>query len=59
MLKIINDTKKRGNKIISVGTTSTRTLETIGDENGFVKAQSVGLIFSFIQDMSLRLWINL
>ena len=38
--KLINDTKKRGNKIISVGTTSTRTLETIGDENGFVKAQS-------------------
>lgn len=38
--KIINETKKRGNKIISVGTTSTRTLETIGDENGFVKAQS-------------------
>ena len=24
---------------MSVGTTSTRTLETIGDENGFVKAQ--------------------
>lgn len=38
--KIINDTKARGNKIISVGTTSTRTLETIGDENGRVKAQS-------------------
>ena len=38
--KIINETKKRGNKIISVGTTSTRTLETIGDEDGFVKAQS-------------------
>lgn len=37
---IINETKKLGNKIISVGTTSTRTLETIGDENGFVKAQS-------------------
>ena len=37
---IINETKTRGNKIISVGTTSTRTLETIGDENGFVKAQS-------------------
>ena len=31
--KIINDTKKNGGKIISVGTTSTRTLETIGDEN--------------------------
>ena len=38
--KIINETKKNGGKIISVGTTSTRTLETIGDENGVVKAQS-------------------
>ena len=37
--KIINDTKDRGNKVISVGTTSTRTLETIGDINGRVKAQ--------------------
>jgi S-adenosylmethionine:tRNA ribosyltransferase-isomerase len=37
---IINETKKRGNAIISVGTTSTRTLETIGDEDGFVKEQS-------------------
>ncbi|MCF0147702.1 MAG: tRNA preQ1(34) S-adenosylmethionine ribosyltransferase-isomerase QueA [Clostridium sp.] len=37
---LINETKKRGNKIIAVGTTSTRTLETIGDENGFVREQS-------------------
>lgn len=37
---IINETKKRGNAVISVGTTSTRTLETIGDENGFVEEQS-------------------
>lgn len=37
---IINETKRRGGRIISVGTTSTRTLETIGDENGFVKEQS-------------------
>ncbi|OOM76037.1 S-adenosylmethionine:tRNA ribosyltransferase-isomerase [Clostridium puniceum] len=37
---IINETKKRGNYVISVGTTSTRTLETIGDENGLVKEQS-------------------
>ncbi len=37
---IINETKKRGNKVIAVGTTSTRTLETIGDENGFVKEAS-------------------
>ena len=38
--KIINDTKKRGNRVIAVGTTSTRTLETIGNENGEVRAQS-------------------
>lgn len=34
---IINNTKKNGGRIISVGTTSTRTLETIGDENGMVR----------------------
>lgn len=37
---IINDTKDRGGRVISVGTTSTRTLETIGDENGRVRACS-------------------
>lgn len=35
----INETKRRGKRVISVGTTSTRTLETIGDENGFVRAE--------------------
>ncbi|MGN1318245.1 MAG: tRNA preQ1(34) S-adenosylmethionine ribosyltransferase-isomerase QueA [Lachnospirales bacterium] len=34
---IINNTRKNGGKIISVGTTSTRTLESIADESGFVK----------------------
>ena len=38
--EIINNTKKNGKKVSSVGTTSTRTLETIGDENGFVREQS-------------------
>lgn len=38
--KIINDAKKNGGKIITVGTTSTRTLESVADESGFVKAQS-------------------
>ena len=38
--EIINNTKKSGKKVISVGTTSTRTLETIGEENGFVREQS-------------------
>lgn len=34
---LINKTKQNGGKIISVGTTSTRTLETAADENGYVK----------------------
>ena len=38
--KLINDTKKNGGRIFSVGTTSTRTLETLADENGLVKASS-------------------
>jgi S-adenosylmethionine:tRNA ribosyltransferase-isomerase len=38
--QIINEAKANGGRIISVGTTSTRTLETIADENGIVKAQS-------------------
>ena len=33
----INNTKKKGGRIISVGTTSCRVLESIADENGFVK----------------------
>ncbi len=38
--KIINDTKKSGKKVISVGTTSSRVLETVSDTNGFVRAQT-------------------
>ncbi|MGL5615477.1 MAG: tRNA preQ1(34) S-adenosylmethionine ribosyltransferase-isomerase QueA [Sarcina sp.] len=38
--EIINNTKKNGGRVISVGTTSTRTLETIADENGRVKESS-------------------
>ena len=33
----INETKRSGKRIIAVGTTSCRVLETIADENGFVK----------------------
>ena len=33
----INNTKKNGGRIISVGTTSCRVLESIADEKGFVK----------------------
>ena len=33
----INETKKQGKRVIAVGTTSCRVLETIADENGMVK----------------------
>lgn len=38
--RTINETKEQGGRIISVGTTSTRTLETVADENGQVRACS-------------------
>ena len=37
---IINKTKESGKSVVAVGTTSCRTLETIGDENGRVREQS-------------------
>ncbi|MCI6648215.1 MAG: tRNA preQ1(34) S-adenosylmethionine ribosyltransferase-isomerase QueA [Lachnospiraceae bacterium] len=36
---LINNTKKNGGRIIAVGTTSVRTLETVADEDGHMKAQ--------------------
>ena len=38
--KLINDTKQAGGRIVSVGTTSCRTLESASDENGILKAGS-------------------
>ncbi|MBR6349750.1 MAG: tRNA preQ1(34) S-adenosylmethionine ribosyltransferase-isomerase QueA [Lachnospiraceae bacterium] len=37
---IINNARSAGGRIICVGTTSTRTLESVADENGFMKASS-------------------
>lgn len=37
---IINETKKAGGRVISVGTTSTRTVESNADENGILTARS-------------------
>lgn len=34
---LINKSKRDGNRIISVGTTSTRVLESVADENGFLE----------------------
>ncbi|PRR76777.1 S-adenosylmethionine:tRNA ribosyltransferase-isomerase [Clostridium liquoris] len=38
--ELINKTKEAGKRVIAVGTTSSRTLETIGDESGRVREQS-------------------
>ncbi|GFZ30615.1 S-adenosylmethionine:tRNA ribosyltransferase-isomerase [Clostridium zeae] len=38
--EIINNTKKAGKRVIAVGTTSTRTLETIADSEGLLKESS-------------------
>ena len=38
--EIINKAKREGRRVIAVGTTSVRTLETVADDNGFVRAQS-------------------
>ena len=35
---MVNETKERGGKIVAVGTTSVRVLETAADENGRVSA---------------------
>ncbi len=36
----INEAKRSGHRVISVGTTSTRTLESAADENGYLTAKS-------------------
>jgi len=38
--EIINRAKKEGRRVIAVGTTSVRTLESVADEHGFVRATS-------------------
>lgn len=44
---IINESKKNGNKVIAVGTTSCRTIESIADDKGFLK-ESEGYTDIFI-----------
>ncbi len=38
--EIINKAKREGKKVIAVGTTSCRTLETVGNEEGYIREQS-------------------
>lgn len=37
--EIINETRKSGGRIVAVGTTSVRTLETVAEDNGTMKAE--------------------
>ena len=37
---IINETKKNGGRVICVGTTSCRTIESVADENGWMSAKT-------------------
>ena len=52
---IINSTKNQDNKIVAVGTTSCRTLESAADEDGKVKPSSGWTDILFIRDTVLRL----
>ena len=38
--RIINEAKRSGKRVIAVGTTSCRTLETAADEDGFIEAKT-------------------
>lgn len=38
--KIINETKQNGGRVICVGTTSCRTIESVADENGIIRPTS-------------------
>jgi len=44
---VINQTKAKGGRVISVGTTSTRVLETVADANGYLSARE-GITHAFI-----------
>ena len=37
---IINETKRNGGRVICVGTTSCRTIESVADDNGYMKAKT-------------------
>ena len=47
-VKIVNDAKKKGNRVIAVGTTSVRTLESSVDEDGkLISGESETSIFIY------------
>ncbi|GAE03988.1 S-adenosylmethionine [Paenibacillus sp. JCM 10914] len=57
---LLNETKHRGGRVIAVGTTSCRTLETVGNQmNGELCARAAGgPAFSYILVMHLQWWMR-
>ena len=55
--KKVNDAKKNGGRVICVGTTSCRTVESATGEDGILKAGS-GWTFLFIRVTVLRSWTD-
>ena len=53
--KLINDTKAAGGRVICVGTTSCRTIESAADQNGVVRA-GCGDTEIFIYPRTARPW---
>lgn len=49
--------KRQGGRIISVGTTSTRTLESVADEQGLSAKQADGRRYLFIRAIHLSVWM--
>ena len=55
----INKAKKEGHRVIAVGTTSTRTLESAADENGFLTVKSGWTEFFFFPGYQLKVIVAL
>ena len=51
---LLNQTKAKGKRIISVGTTSTRTLETIRRDHEQFVEKVAGRIYLFILDLNIK-----
>lgn len=57
--KLINETKKNGGRVIAVGTTSCRTLESVAAMYGEIKPCEGFTDILFIPDLNLRCWTDL
>ncbi len=51
---LILETKAKGGRVIAVGTTSRRTLESVAKQEGCIKEVKAGQIFSFIRAINFR-----